>query len=502
MPTPDMSDEELDRLFQRGAEAYPDEVSLSGWLQLEDQLNAADQQRLVQQQVRRQVARWFAAELVLVALLALLWNQKSGWQLRQPTSNTPDATAAQTLRPAAAQQLNRRVQQQPEAAATARNTPPDQIAPVAALAAAASATGVTGSPAASEASVGSFHKSRRVFVLPNVAGQLVASSGRSRSSFRADEPGKQHTASAIGTAGTATALAVSATNPPSIMTKASVEQSVSLSSAANPAVPNAGVGNTPAITAAPGSILAPEAITATDAAAGTAAVLPADSAATAPRVAPTDSTTQKPSQPKPAYRLLVGLIGGPEATAVLPGPTPRVGGTMGVALEYRLTPRIRVRTGLTRSIKRYAAKGADYNPPPTYWTHRIPVDQIDANCRILEIPLDVRYDVAVRPGHTFYASAGLTSLLMRHERYRYLYELNGNYIDRTWSIDRSGNAAFSLLQLSVGMERAVGSRWLVQAEPFVKVPLGGVGFGQVKLSSSGILLGIKYGLFRPRTAAP
>lgn len=216
----------------------------------------------------------------------------------------------------------------------------------------------------------------------------------------------------------------------------------------------------------------------------------------------TDTTQHRPLRLKPASRLLLGLTGGPEATALLPGPAPRVGGTVGVLLEYRVLPRWRVRTGLVRSIKRYAAHGTDYNPPPDYWTHRIPIDQVEANCRILEIPLDVRYDAILRPTHTFYATAGLTSLLMRNERYTYLYELNGRYVSRSWSLARGSNAPFRLVQLSVGMEHAAGSRWTVQAEPFVKMPLGGVGFGQIKLSSAGILLGVKYGLFRPRPTAP
>ena len=69
MRTPDMSDEELDALFQRGAENYPDEHNLSAWLQMERQLEAA----AVQQLVRQRVLRIFALEVVVVVVALLVW---------------------------------------------------------------------------------------------------------------------------------------------------------------------------------------------------------------------------------------------------------------------------------------------------------------------------------------------------------------------------------------------------------------------------------------------
>ncbi|GAB3228762.1 hypothetical protein GCM10027346_13650 [Hymenobacter seoulensis] len=208
-----------------------------------------------------------------------------------------------------------------------------------------------------------------------------------------------------------------------------------------------------------------------------------------------------PARPElPGYRLLVGVVGGPELTAVLPGPGARLGGTFGLTAEYRLSSRWRIRTGVLRSVKRYAARGSDYNPPPTYWTWRIPIEQVDANCRIVEIPLDVRYEVISRPTYSLYASAGLTSLLMRNERYSYHYDINGQYVNRTWSLSKGSNAALRVVNLSAGLERTLSGRWTMQTEPFLKLPLSGVGFGKIRLNSAGVLLGVKYGLVRPRTA--
>jgi hypothetical protein len=119
---------------------------------------------------------------------------------------------------------------------------------------------------------------------------------------------------------------------------------------------------------------------------------------------------------------------------------------------------------------------------------------LNANCRITEVPLDLRYDIVVRPTYSLFLNAGLTTLFIRNERYAYEYEKNGILTTATWSLARGSNHAFGMLNLSGGVERAVSERWSVQAEPFLKLPLDGVGFGQVRLRSAGVAFSVKYGL--------
>jgi hypothetical protein len=50
-----------------------------------------------------------------------------------------------------------------------------------------------------------------------------------------------------------------------------------------------------------------------------------------------------------------------------------------------------------------------------------------------------------------------------------------------------------VLNLAAGYERDLSAHWSVLAEPYVKLPMGGVGAGKVRLASGGVFLGIKYG---------
>ena len=79
-----MSDEELDSLFRRGAEAFPEDIHPGAWARMEDKLNEA----AAAQRLRQQVTGGFATEVGTVLLL--LWQ---GYEFVRPA-------ATQTARPA------------------------------------------------------------------------------------------------------------------------------------------------------------------------------------------------------------------------------------------------------------------------------------------------------------------------------------------------------------------------------------------------------------------
>ena len=482
-----MSDEELDDVVRRSAEAYPDEVPLGSWLRMEDKLNQAAMQQEVRQRVNRRVGRLFALEVLLVAL-ALLWWQ--GRQLlfdeKQPAISAASAVGTVTA-PAAAPTTAQSKRQQPQglAATTPRLAP---SAPASSLSQGSTAPAASpGEDRQNDASVASATSARiNLFPVP------VASERRSAGSFRsfdfsphAAAPESRtlkpdnFTRYQTPTQTTAEKPALDVETPLTALTGKDAAAAKSPTEAATPTTPT----SAPTLVAKPADSLAKTAVA--------APVLPTA----------TDSLPLKAKRERPAYRLVVGVMGAPELTAVHTKELTRPGNTVGAVVEYRFMPRLRVRTGVLRSVKLYSARGSDYKPPADYWTWRVPVKRIDADCDILEIPLDLRYDLLQRPTYSLFASAGLTSLLMRNEEYTYGYDRQGQYVKYTWDYARGSNHPLSMLSVSVGYERVLKGRWSAQAEPFLKLPLGGVGFGKIHLRSTGVSFGVKYGLL-PSRATP
>ncbi|WP_201977327.1 porin family protein [Hymenobacter rubidus] len=209
-----------------------------------------------------------------------------------------------------------------------------------------------------------------------------------------------------------------------------------------------------------------------------------------------DDAPVKPQQAVSARqpRFYLGLVAAPDVSTVkfayVESPMPNVG----LTLEYRVTDRLRLNTGLLRSTKQYKARRADYDfgAYSTYLTHRY-FDSVDGTCTVLDVPLNLRYDFLIRPHYRLYGSAGLSSFFMQREDYSYAYvEYNkpGYWEGEVLNANRH---YLSILNLSAGYERALGARWSVLAEPYFKLPLTGVGTGKLKLTSAGVFLGVKYG---------
>lgn len=163
----------------------------------------------------------------------------------------------------------------------------------------------------------------------------------------------------------------------------------------------------------------------------------------------------------------------------------------GLQLGYYFTDRLSINTGLIYNRKNYKARGKDFTPkgPMVYYD----IDKIDGWCAMFDIPLNVRYDLGIKPRSRYFISAGVSSYLMDKEDYDYYYYNNsGNYSERNWKTNENTNYFFSILNFSAGAEKQLGQHLQLQVEPYLKMPVKGIGHGEIQLNSFGINLGLKY----------
>lgn len=476
-----MSDEELDELVRRSAEAYPEEIPLGGWLRMEDKLNKAATDQLV----RRKVVRLFMFEVAIVALLLLLWQgyrtATTGAEVaQQPARTTLPATkkATTVATPEASEQATTALKPSASTSPSVPTTPKTL------------ASKAADKPTLASAEVSIPRSSRReATVRPRAKDTdnlfISATTPRKRRLLAAADESQR-------------TLAVQ--NSSSLRTEVEDEDSRPTTSnkvaEANPLLSKEIASS---LTNTPEASQRPELAQQPTMPAPVAPTLPAQDTLVQKSVVPTpapDSTqTKRPERPRPAHRLVVGVLVAPSFSAVRRLETARFGNDLGVTLEYRLTSRLRVRASVIRSVKQYGAASSDYTIPAS-WPWRQGDYEVNANCRMTEIPLNLRYDVVSRPKYAVFASVGLSSLLMRYECYDYDYQVNGQPRTAVAEVYNGNNHAFGLLNLSGGVERPLGSRWSVQAEPFLQLPLGGVGAGKVRLTSGGAAFSVKYGLLR------
>jgi hypothetical protein len=183
----------------------------------------------------------------------------------------------------------------------------------------------------------------------------------------------------------------------------------------------------------------------------------------------------------------ISLSAGPDVSSVGFDKTGRIAINFGLGIRYSLSQQFTLRTGFYKSEKIYSVNKDQYQGA-SGGNNTEYLYNIDANCKVYEIPVTVSYNFGKAKNHQWFASAGLSSYLMKKESYDYYYKYpNGNMYTKSWSIANQNQHYFSVLDLSAGYEYLFSKRASLLAEPYLKIPLSGIGAGKVKLNSGGIL---------------
>ena len=176
------------------------------------------------------------------------------------------------------------------------------------------------------------------------------------------------------------------------------------------------------------------------------------------------------------------------------GTTPgSFGWSGGITFQYDLTKRISVNTGFTITKKFYEAKSKDFHPPKHYWTSYVNLQSVVGDCQMWEIPVQIRYDLFSKKSNRVFLNSGISNYIMRRQRYEYHY-LNGNNNPavRKWETTSQSNYWLGILNISAGIEKNLNRSLSFQLEPYIKIPLKGVGFGNMDISSYGMLFSLRY----------
>jgi hypothetical protein len=184
----------------------------------------------------------------------------------------------------------------------------------------------------------------------------------------------------------------------------------------------------------------------------------------------------------------IDFSAGPDVSIVGLNNTGRIAINYGAGFSYALSGRFTLRTGFYISDKIYSANKDEYHVPSAGSANIDYLYNIDANCKVYELPVTVSYNFGKSKNHQWFASAGLSSYLMKKESYDYYYKYpTGNIDKKSWAISNKNQNYFSVLGLSAGYEYSLNKRTSLLAEPYLKIPLSGIGAGKVKLNSGGIL---------------
>ncbi|GAA4094371.1 hypothetical protein [Mucilaginibacter panaciglaebae] len=150
-----------------------------------------------------------------------------------------------------------------------------------------------------------------------------------------------------------------------------------------------------------------------------------------------------------------------------------------------------VSTGATYSTKPYSLPFSAYH---TAYKFRYDPQTVTADCRVLDIPINVGYQLLNKSGNKIGIGTGISSYIMMHESYKYDYGDTPYPGPSSYAVKGKGKYFFSIMNLQASYERKVNSKVGLSLTPYLKLPLSDIGYSQVKVQTFGVAVGLNWNI--------
>jgi hypothetical protein len=188
----------------------------------------------------------------------------------------------------------------------------------------------------------------------------------------------------------------------------------------------------------------------------------------------------------------IGITGGADISTVHFNYTEDLGYNIGGLIGYRFNKHFSVQTGGIFTQKNYKMNGSDFHAPKGTWVSYFKMETVTGTCDMWEIPLIGTYHFQYNGKGRYFLSLGSSSYFMKKENYSYLYYVNNQTYHRSVSYNSNDQHLFALVHISGGIEKSMGKHLTGIIEPYAKIPMSGVGFGSIELSSFGLNFSLLY----------
>ncbi len=210
---------------------------------------------------------------------------------------------------------------------------------------------------------------------------------------------------------------------------------------------------------------------------------PVHGAASAPKI----KTTKTGFRPQYA----ISALAAPDVNGVGSFQNGQVGGNFGLMFSANVFKKLVISTGVLYSYKPYLSSFEDYHTP-----YHFPVapSSVSTVCRMLDIPVNVSYQVFNQHQNKIYVGTGLSSYVMLHQNYTFNYTDPYATGPSNFAVNKNVGYPFGVLNLNVTYQHQLNSKLGLSFQPYMKIPLTNVGYSQVKLQSTGLAIGLNWNL--------
>jgi hypothetical protein len=183
-----------------------------------------------------------------------------------------------------------------------------------------------------------------------------------------------------------------------------------------------------------------------------------------------------------------GISGGSSLSSVKTSGLNKPGFEAGIIVGYHFKNKLSLESGLLFGVKYYPSRGEFFNPKSM--PAGTDVMELQGCNYSFQVPLVLQYDLDNSKRKRIFVSAGLASYLLLKEQNDYDLMVNGTQQQMLAKYHENKNYLAAAVHLGVGYEMKISKSFHIRVEPFVQLPLRGIGVGELPVTTGGIHFGI------------
>lgn len=190
--------------------------------------------------------------------------------------------------------------------------------------------------------------------------------------------------------------------------------------------------------------------------------------------------------------LYFGLIAASDFSKVQSPTFHNTGFDAGLLAGFRVNTRLSFETGVIWNKKSYRSEGKNFSMDKvgSAMPAGMIINDLESRSSLIEIPIKVKYDFFRKRNSDFFIAVGVSSYIMTTEKNKYNVTMNGNHEKVSGVYEKNNYGIPAVANFSLGYEHSVSGTVNIRIEPFLKIPLQGMGVGSLPVTSAGLQVGI------------
>ncbi len=197
---------------------------------------------------------------------------------------------------------------------------------------------------------------------------------------------------------------------------------------------------------------------------------------------------------KTSNKFYIGLQSGISFNQIKSQGFTKPGYNIGVIVGKAFNKNWAIESGIFLANKSYYTDGQYFNKAKaaSSMPAGFKVKSLDGNCTLLEVPLTVKFNINNKRSSkgNFYTNAGIATYITLGEHNNYFASINGGTpINVEATYKEKEYKILGALQVGFGYENKISKKLNIRVEPYLQVPLSGIGIGALPVTTAGLRIG-------------